>query len=201
MSSMLKKKIALVRELHQKKEKRIEEEKLFKIKILNAIDLKLSSPKQQFSTFRQKSQSPKSPSKGSTSCKNIMKNYCRALTNFALSRIALHYLIPMLELHQIKLEDFQEFIEERKEKVNCIKNLREMLLIEDDDCDHTALLKNIFKEISIVFLKNFSVNWIFNSKICDKRVHLKYRFKILRRVQHPIYFTYLEDFQAKGLSF
>src|SRR5687768_14497863 len=62
----------------------------------------------------------------SSSCNNIMKNYCRALTNFALSPIALPYLSKALQTEKIHMKDYRQFVEVRQPKVNCILRLREM---------------------------------------------------------------------------
>ena len=58
-------------------------------------------------------------------------------------------------------------------------------------------MKRVFKAIGIIFIRDFTVNWVYNSKIADKLTHLKYRFKMLRRVQNPEFFTYLEDFGSR----
>jgi len=125
---------------------------------------------------------------------NVIKNYCRGIIAFALSEIVLKYLMPLLQKRHIELETFKAFIQANKSKINCIKQLRGMLLVTQDDGKEVTALKKIFKEITIIFLKYFSPNWIYNSKITDKYAHLKYRFKILRRVKNPIYFTYLQGF-------
>jgi len=130
---------------------------------------------------------------------NIMKNYCRGIINFVLSPIALKYLNPLLHTHEIDPETFRKFIRSRKSKINCIKQLRKALLPVQEDTLAISILKVIFKEITIVFLKFFAPNWIYNSKISDKYAHLKYRFKILRRVRNPEHFTYLHGFEKTGL--
>ena len=147
-----------------------------------------------------------------SSSKNIMKNYARALANFAGSNIAVPYLRQMIDQRYSKskkqakertdnieseLSGFKQFIEKNKQKINCIKNLRGLLLAEDKDADNIKLFKELFKNISVIFLKFFSVNWLFSSKIGDKAAHLKYRLRLLRRVQNPKFFTYLEDFSRK----
>lgn len=134
------------------------------------------------------------PPKGSTSSKNIMKNYARALTNFAIMDLATPYLNDLLKGERISLKQFREFINQNKEKVNCIKNLRNLLLIDDGDDPELTSCKTVFQGISVVFIKYFSVNWVFSSRVSDKQTHLKYRFKILRRIRDPENFTYLEDF-------
>ena len=141
-----------------------------------------------------------------------MKNYARALANFALSNIAIPYLRVLInksfnnkrtKVHQNKetteseLCKFRVYIERNKEKVNCIKQLRELLLGDTKDPAETIRFKELFKDISVVFLKFFSVNWLYSSKIGDKVAHLKYRLKLLRRVQNPEFFTHLEEFSRK----
>ena len=131
---------------------------------------------------------------------NIMKNYCRGITNFALSDLAIKYLVPLLKKHQLDLEAFRVFIRAKKPKINCIKQLRGLLLVKKDDREEMAAMKDIFREITIIFLKYFSPNWIYNTRIADKYAHLKYRFKVLRRVKNPIYFTYLQGFDHQSQS-
>src|SRR5690349_20821386 len=53
------------------------------------------------------------PPRGSTSANNIVKNYGRALMNFALSELARTYLDPMLTEYSIKYEDFISYLRTR----------------------------------------------------------------------------------------
>ena len=133
----------------------------------------------------------------SQSSNNIMKNYCRGIVNFARSPMALPYLLPLLKTHKLELGTFKDFIKLKKTKINCIKKLREILLISPNDKDEIIAIKVIFREITIIFLKFFAPNWIYSSQISDKYSHLKYRFKILRRVRNPLYFTYLQGYDLK----
>ena len=123
---------------------------------------------------------------------NIMKNYCRALVNFGLSPMAEPYL--KCEEEFLSRETFKAILEAKKKKVNCIKTLRSLLLQDGRESRDMRAFKTIFQRVCLAFLKFFCVNWIFNSKVADKMKHLKYRGKMLRRVQNPQYFTYLEDF-------
>jgi len=125
---------------------------------------------------------------------NIMKNYGRAMTNFALSSMAKPYLLSITANLGITLESFQDYIKERKKSANCIKQLRAMLPLGTGQQEEKLELKTAFQKICIIFLKFFVANWLYGSKICEKVAHLKYRFKILRRVKNPQYFTYLKDF-------
>ena len=122
-----------------------------------------------------------------------MKNYARALASFALSNIATPYLRVLInksfndkqenkETIESEVCKFKAYIEKNKDKINCIKKLREHLLGEIKDSIETIRFKELFKNISVIFLKFFSVNWLYSSKIGDKVAHLKYRLKLLRRV-------------------
>jgi len=125
---------------------------------------------------------------------NIIKNYGRAMTNFALSRMAQPYLESITARLEITSQSFSDYIAKRKKSANCIKKLREMLPIGTDEDEGDLKFKIAFQKICIVFLKFFVANWLYSSKIAEKNIHLKYRFKILRRVKNPQYFTYLKDF-------
>lgn len=143
-----------------------------------------------------------------SSSKNIMKNYARAFSTFALSKIAKPYLINIatnylssVQSHSretsAEIASFRMFIKANKAKINCIKQLRMILVPGPEDNVRIAFFKKLFQGICVIFLKFFSVNWLFSSKISDKIAHLKYRHKLLRRVQNPHLFTYLEDFAKK----
>ena len=126
-----------------------------------------------------------------------MKSYSRAIVRFAISVFARPYITETATKENIKVEDFREFLKSQGHRIHCIKNLRGLLIIDKRDILQTTSFKRIFKDICVIFLKFFSVNWIFNSKVGDKIVHLNYRFRILRKIKDPEHFTYLEDFSKK----
>ncbi len=136
-----------------------------------------------------------------TSCpeghsKNIVKNYGKALCAFASSNIAIPYLQNIASKHGFSshiVEGFIMYIRERKEKVNSIESLKRLLIVMDGDSREEQEYKVLFKEISIIFLKYFSANWIFSGKLMHKKDHLRFRFKMLRRIQDPEHFTYLKS--------
>ncbi len=128
---------------------------------------------------------------------NIMKNYARAMVNFAISPLAAPYLEEFLEGKLLTAEAFKECLDSKKLTTNCISNFRELLLIKEGDSQETQEFKSVFGGICDVFLRRYSINWIYHSKISDKKGHLKCRGKILRRVQQPEFFTYLVPFVQK----
>jgi hypothetical protein len=125
---------------------------------------------------------------------NIIKNYGRGMTSFALSTMAEPYLKDITRKYGVEMKAFLRFVRTKKKSANCIRKLREMLPIQSsvDRADYRIRL--VFQEITIIFLKFFSVNWLYHSKIDGKLTHLQYRFKMLRRVRDPDNFTYLKEF-------
>lgn len=128
--------------------------------------------------------------------KNIVKNYAHAILTFAQSPIAVPYLTKFCQQERVDMRGFIEFIKPCKAKMEGIHQFRAILLIVSSDSEKVANYKRVFRQLCEVFIKFFSVNWIFNSKVVHKQVHLKYRFMLLRRVRNPEMFTYLSPFKA-----
>lgn len=136
---------------------------------------------------------PSKPTIGSRQgSKNIVKNYGRAMSSFAYSEISLPYLEPMAEEEDVTVAGFHEWIQNNKENIDGIERLRWLLIATQKDTNATKAYKKIFQTLCIIFLKFFSVNWIYGGKLTHKQVHLNYRFKMLRRVRSPETFTYLK---------
>jgi len=133
-----------------------------------------------------------SQSSSANSSKNIVKNYGRAISAFILSDISMPYLEPMVKREGVKLEDLRNFISTGKESIDGISSFRGLLLMREGEDKKIKSFKRILGEMSVVFIKYFSVNWIFSSKLRNKIAHLKCRFKMLRRVLDPEHFTYLK---------
>ena len=129
---------------------------------------------------------------------NVMKNYANAMVNFALSRMAEPYLSKSPLVRAMPLGLFRQMLAPKKRKTNSIKSFRELLVIDESlDSEETKACKSLFQEVCKAFLKHFWVNWIYNSRLDDKAKYLKYRSRLLRRVQNPELFTYLETFSTK----
>jgi len=137
------------------------------------------------------------PEKGMkpTSSKTIVKNFGKAMCSFGASELAMPYLTQIVGLEGVnKIKSFQIYIGKKKSSIDSIESLRGLLLNKKGDDKDVVYFKTIFREISIVFIKYFSVNWIFQGKMSHKQAHLRARFKMLRRVQSPEHFTYFKGF-------
>jgi len=145
-------------------------------------------------TSRKKKQTKINPDGNS---KNIVKNYGKALIMFALSKMAVMYLNRAID-HKgyaggVTIEGFKKYYEQRRKNIGTIESLRKLLVPEENDNEEILKYKELFKETSIIFLKYFCVNWIYKGRLMHKREHLKYRMRVLRRVQNPELFTYLRS--------
>jgi len=72
-----------------------------------------------------------------------------------------------------------------------------LVIDESQDSEEVKAFKGLFKESCRAFLKYFWVNWIYNSKLENRSKYLTYRGRLLRRVENPEWFTYLETFVGK----
>ena len=124
--------------------------------------------------------------------KNIAKNYGKAIASFAGSDLVVPYLQNITISEPCTLSEFIGFVRTNKDVIQGIDSFRAMLLPSDEDDIKQAAFKRIFQKVSEIFIKYFSVNWICHGKMKDKETYLKFRFKILRRIQNPTLFTYVK---------
>ena len=125
----------------------------------------------------------------------VVRNYAKALCTFACSEMAVSYVERIISQGfegRVNIQDFQNFISQKKDKTLSITSLRGLLMIGKEDNDIERIYKQIFSEISVVFIKFFSVNWIFSGKVKYRLEHMKYRHKMLRRIRNPELFTFLK---------
>jgi len=137
-------------------------------------------------------------SEASRATKNIVKNFGRAICSFAISHLALTYLEKILQKEGLLLSQFIRYMKQIRATIDGLHHFRSTLLISEDDSQEIAAAKRAFAAIGEVFIKNFSVNWIFHSRVFHKEAHLKFRYKMLRRIRNPELFTYLTDFNPSG---
>jgi len=121
-----------------------------------------------------------------TGRKKIIKNYEIALCAFASSDLAFVYLESIIKNNSFDsrlIPTFMAYIKEKQGEITFFRSLRKLLVIKEGDNKEISTYKQIFKGISIIFLKYFSVNWIYGGELSHKSEHLKYRLKFLRKIQ------------------
>jgi len=123
--------------------------------------------------------------------KNIVINFGRAISTFVTSHLADTYLKPLAEKEQIDMNKFKDYVKSKKVTIGGISSFRMLLVPSDDDTPEEVAYKKVYGALAEIFMKYFSVNWIFHGRMGHKDVYLKYRFKMLRRIQNPESFTYL----------
>jgi hypothetical protein len=124
-----------------------------------------------------------------TPTKNLLKNYGKAICNFILGKIGKTYW--KFEINEDSLA-FNSYIHIIKEDLDSISGLRSKLLFYESDTEETKKFKMEFRRLALIFLRDFCLNWIFHSeKIKDKNIALTYRFKLIRRIEHPDLFVTL----------
>jgi hypothetical protein len=126
------------------------------------------------------------------STKNIVKNYGNAIASFAVSELAVPYLGSLLASEGLDLQGFQQYVYEKKNSLTNISNFRTLLKEYHEDGELENAFKRVFKSVAEIFVKYFSVNWIFSGKITYRDEHLRFRSKMLRRIKNPDLFTYLK---------
>jgi len=94
---------------------------------------------------------------------------------------------------KISVEKFLDFVKEYKDQATNIERLRNLLLPDaHQQNEEERNFRIVFREISEIFIKYFSVNWIFGeARLKHKQAHINFRWKMLRRLRKPELFTYL----------
>ena len=174
----------------ENKEEDFNHKKLFKSKQQMKI---LTSTIKRSKTINKKKVNKKRDKKDkrlSQRLKNIIKNYGKRCAYFAISNEGINLI--SYQLNEDEVLNFKIFIRSNISRITNIFNFREMLLVKQDDTIEISKFKKAFQYVSEIFINNYSTKWIFNSpKIKDVKGHLFARFKILRRVRNPEFFTYI----------
>jgi hypothetical protein len=117
--------------------------------------------------------------------KNIIKNYSRAIGNFAMSDLFLPYVSDDPLCATIDWKEFVAFSKDARDTIQNIDNLKERLIINENDEPKIVTFKRLFKMAAEIFIKYFSVNWIFSAKLIYKQCYVQYRGTLLRGIQNP----------------
>jgi hypothetical protein len=119
--------------------------------------------------------------------KNIVKNYARAIWNFIMSKSAEIHIKDLIETNNYDTnpEKFSKFTVDNKNCYESITNFKRILTVGNTESPDIQMSKYIFKQLAEIFVKYFSVNWIFSGRLQHRQTHLNARFIILRRIRDP----------------
>ena len=124
----------------------------------------------------------------STSCHRPIRQFINVCVSFTHSALGSSYLGVKLHDKGICHEIFEQFVSTWRGRINDIQTLLGLLIVRTYDNVQTAACKSVFKEILELFLKHFSLDWILkNDKAGNKMKFLRYRTKLLRKLQSNIY--------------
>ncbi len=114
--------------------------------------------------------------------KNMIINYGKAIFSFAMSDMAKKYIDQHFSNEKIDPTTFKDFLVEIKPRITGYNNFEAVFAVDEKDSEEIALYRRVLRILGVVFVKYFSVNWIFHGKVSHKMVYLKHRFSVLRRI-------------------
>eukprot|EP00330_Aristerostoma_sp_ATCC50986_P006148 CAMPEP_0114592912 /NCGR_PEP_ID=MMETSP0125-20121206/14616_1 /TAXON_ID=485358 ORGANISM="Aristerostoma sp., Strain ATCC 50986" /NCGR_SAMPLE_ID=MMETSP0125 /ASSEMBLY_ACC=CAM_ASM_000245 /LENGTH=221 /DNA_ID=CAMNT_0001791785 /DNA_START=32 /DNA_END=697 /DNA_ORIENTATION=+ len=128
--------------------------------------------------------------------KNIVRNYSKAICRFILSPVSDEYMCDIIKKDnlQVNAKTFKDYIKLQRKSLDCIPALKKLLIVEEYDDIEMAHTKKLFVEMALIFIKYFSVKWIFNSRLSYKFAYLKFRFSFERRLKNPELFNHMNPF-------
>ena len=129
--------------------------------------------------------------------KNIVKNFGRAIANFASSDLAFPYLEPLLKEKNVNWKDFVHYALSMRDFIQNIETFRDSMLRNEYEGKQKEDYKEFFRKAAEIFVKYFSVNWIFSGKMVYKMEYLKMRGTLLRKIRNPDSFTHLKSSRIK----
>jgi hypothetical protein len=86
----------------------------------------------------------------------------------------------------VPFDDFINEMIEMKKTINTIADLRRLWI----DYKYSRCMRII----SNLFLRKYSLNYIFNSRICNFRSHIKYRHRLCEAIKNPKAFRHIKDY-------
>lgn len=152
-------------------------------------DHKKEYTKMKNKIYQNKQRLKKRKLKESIETKNIVKNYGRAIANFAISETAAPYLTQIKEFGLLSKGALHDYCNKMKTSICSFNSLRAAVMLDQSDPSELVNVKKVFRRIAEIFLKFFSVNWIFGGKLLYRNVYLKHRGPLLRGILYPEQYT------------
>lgn len=94
----------------------------------------------------------------------------------------------MLDLCGIDFEDFMQKLTIVRKKLKSIEQMRSLWLEEKNS--HAK----VYRIITAYYFRKHSLPYIFNSRVENYPVHLKYRYKIMEGVSDPNNFSRMKEY-------
>lgn len=83
-------------------------------------------------------------------------------------------------------KDFIEFMNQFKKEITTISDLRSLWVDNQ--------YESVIRTLSSIFLRKYSLHYIFNSRVCNYVSHIKYRQRFLEAIKAPNEFKHIKDF-------
>ena len=120
--------------------------------------------------------------------KNVVKNFAKQCNNFACGPIGSNIAREFLK-NQKEFEEFNYYIRGQKKDRVTIKDFRNALLYSETEPLQVKEFKKLFQHLCVIFIQQYSHNWIFNSQFLkNKWLHLSLRNTLSRRISNPACF-------------
>lgn len=91
-----------------------------------------------------------------------------------------------MERQGVEYGEFLVEVREKKRVINTIADLRSMWV----DNKYAGCMR----VLSNLFLRKYSLTYIFNSRICNFSSHIKYRHRLAEAIKHPHAFKHIKDY-------
>ena len=116
--------------------------------------------------------------------KNIPKNYGKAIISFIEKYKDI--VMKICSDLDVPFEDFYSDMMEYKKTINTISDLRKLWT--------EYKYAQCMRIVSCLFLRKYSLSYIFNSRICNFKSHIKYRQRLIEAVSDPHGFRHIKEY-------
>ena len=119
--------------------------------------------------------------------KNIPKNYLKAINSFIKSS---PYTKTVIRENNVSESNLRMNMKRLELRGNSIQTLRKMWGSENMNNKG----RKCIRILSYIFMRKYSLSYIFNSKVKNYRTHLKYRKKLIEGIENPISFNHIKEY-------
>ncbi len=114
--------------------------------------------------------------------KNIPKNFGKGIISFIEKNPSKVKILA--DKYKFNSNDFTKKLKELKRSINTIADLRN-LWVDEQYAQSLRILSNLF-------LRKYSLHYIFNSRICNFGSHIKYRQSLWKAIEDPKSFNHIK---------